>query len=638
MSFRISTIEDISIGAFLFAKLKFHCRSEKQASVCPQTRLKPTNENIRNWRKLKTEETLKKERRKRILIIVYIIFLILLVFLVFLMFALRPPFPLAGLPHATFTCSPIKPLVNMNVTFDASASYDLDGWITSYKWDFGDETVAIENDSIAYHVYAELGTYEVTLVIVDNDNFTASATATVTVRKGPVAFFTYTPSIVYREEIVTFNASSSTPNGGQITSYEWDFGDGTTATVTSPFASHTYMKIGTHRVTLTITDDEGLHNSTSKMIEVTIVAMVDVYTQYPYPYGGQGPNCASDAFAPQQEVIVYAKVTYKEEPLYNQMVSFQVQSPDGLFTLFRTASTSINGIAMASFGIPWQYETVTSTIFGTWTVHGTVEVVERKYNDTLTFKVGWIIELFKLETYDSEGNVKTSFNRSETVYFKVYAKNIALVEKNATVTIIGMDGLNVPIGHAILIDLVLPPGTTILDASFEIPKWAFAGNGTAHANALTDLPEEGGVAYCPEITTTFELGMPPGPTPPPPVWIVELIKVEPCDSAGNVKTNFTRGETVYLKLYVENNALVEKNVTISVVVMDDLNFPIGQVTLDDLVLSPGTTILAMDIEIPEWAFVGVGTIRASAFTDLPKEGGLPYCPEITATFCIESKP
>lgn len=586
------------------------------------------------------EEASKKERRRRRLLVAYIIYLILLVFSVFLAFAFRRPFPLAELPHAVFTYSPVKPLVNMNVTFDASASYDLDGWIASYKWGFGDETVAIENDSIVYHVYAELGMYEVTLIVVDNDNFTASATATVIVRKGPVASFTYTPSIVYREEIVTFDASSSTPDGGQIISYEWDFGDGTTATVTGLIVTHTYTKIGIHIVTLTVTDDEGLHDSTSKMIEVTMKIMIDVYTQHPYPYGGQGPNSASDAFAPHQYVIIYAKVTHRGKPLYNRMVSFQIQSPDGLYTFFRTALTSIEGIAITNFGVPWQYENLTSTIFGTWTMYATVEVFGQKYNDTLTFKVGWLIELLKLETCDSEGNIKTFFNKSETVYFKVYLNNIAFVEKSVTVTILGMDDLIVPIGQATLDNLVLPPGTTILEASFKIPIWAFAGNGTAHANALTDLPEEGGVAYCPEITITFGLGIPiepPPPTPPPVTWIVELLKVEPCDSAGDLKTNFTRGETAYFKLYVENNALVEKNVTISVVVVDDLNFPIGQVTLDDLVLSSGTTILVVDIEILEWAFVGVGTIRANAFTDLPKEGGVAYCPEITATFYIKSK-
>lgn len=56
--------------------------------------------------------------------------------------------------------------------FDASASYDLDGMITSYEWDFGDGETST-NISIS-HTFEEIGSYEVVLTIIDNEGFVSS--------------------------------------------------------------------------------------------------------------------------------------------------------------------------------------------------------------------------------------------------------------------------------------------------------------------------------------------------------------------------------------------------------------------------------------------------------------------------------
>jgi len=69
-------------------------------------------------------------------------------------------------------------LVNETVTFDGSASYD-DGSITSYDWDFGDETTG--SGETTTHAYATVGTYTVTLTVTDDGGLTAEDTAIVTV-------------------------------------------------------------------------------------------------------------------------------------------------------------------------------------------------------------------------------------------------------------------------------------------------------------------------------------------------------------------------------------------------------------------------------------------------------------------------
>lgn len=84
-------------------------------------------------------------------------------------------------PVASFTYSPTEPLVNQEITLDASQSYDTDGTIVSYAWNFSDGTTLTETDALATHIYTEDGTYNVTLTVTDDDGLTNSTWKTVTV-------------------------------------------------------------------------------------------------------------------------------------------------------------------------------------------------------------------------------------------------------------------------------------------------------------------------------------------------------------------------------------------------------------------------------------------------------------------------
>jgi PKD repeat protein len=81
-------------------------------------------------------------------------------------------------PVASFTygCS------GLTCDFDASASYDPDGSIVSYAWNFGDEsTGSVETTS---HTYAAEGTYTVVLTVTDDGGATDADSKPVTVSEG----------------------------------------------------------------------------------------------------------------------------------------------------------------------------------------------------------------------------------------------------------------------------------------------------------------------------------------------------------------------------------------------------------------------------------------------------------------------
>jgi parallel beta-helix repeat protein len=84
-------------------------------------------------------------------------------------------------PYANFTCAPTEPFVYSTVTFNASASFDLNGNVVNYAWNFGDETKTAETEPTATYTYTLAGTYTVTLTITDNDGFTDTATKPITV-------------------------------------------------------------------------------------------------------------------------------------------------------------------------------------------------------------------------------------------------------------------------------------------------------------------------------------------------------------------------------------------------------------------------------------------------------------------------
>ncbi len=89
---------------------------------------------------------------------------------------------IAGFPVAKFSFTPSVALIGETVIFDGSTSFDLDGTIDLYFWDFGDGSNYSATDALASHAYSQGGVYQVALNVTDNEKLNTTAIQEVKVR------------------------------------------------------------------------------------------------------------------------------------------------------------------------------------------------------------------------------------------------------------------------------------------------------------------------------------------------------------------------------------------------------------------------------------------------------------------------
>src|SRR5437879_9308340 len=140
-------------------------------------------------------------------------------------------------PVAEFFWYSHVPFVSDLVFFNTGyQSYDPDGYIVSWVWDFGDGTGSGGNGTgnstggtpYPTHVYAAFGSYLVRLVVTDNAGLNATANHTVYVNAPPVAVITPSRSVGKVGTAIVFSANASRDPDDRITSYAWPFSDGST--------------------------------------------------------------------------------------------------------------------------------------------------------------------------------------------------------------------------------------------------------------------------------------------------------------------------------------------------------------------------------------------------------------------------
>ena len=154
-------------------------------------------------------------------------------------------------------------------TFVSTSSDVAPGTISTYAWTFGDGgTAAVNNPSHTYSVTARTE-FTVTLTVTDNDGWTDVETQLIAVdplppsNQPPTARFTYSCIAA----VCTF-VSTSYDHGGRISAQAWTFGDGSTATETSPSHNYAVTAAAQFTVTLTVTDNEGATGVASQTISI----------------------------------------------------------------------------------------------------------------------------------------------------------------------------------------------------------------------------------------------------------------------------------------------------------------------------------------------------------------------------------
>ncbi|MEW8324849.1 MAG: autotransporter domain-containing protein [Candidatus Thiodiazotropha taylori] len=155
------------------------------------------------------------------------------------------------------------------VSLDGSASSDADGTIVLYQWfENGSEIATGATPTVTLG----LGVHTLTLRVTDSDDLTAEDQITVTVTSDastPIADAGIDQSLTDRDgdgsESVTLDGSNSTDPDGSIVSYHWYESDTEIATGASPTI---LLSLGTHTLTLTVTDDAGLTHQDQVTITV----------------------------------------------------------------------------------------------------------------------------------------------------------------------------------------------------------------------------------------------------------------------------------------------------------------------------------------------------------------------------------
>jgi len=166
-------------------------------------------------------------------------------------------------PAANFYYIPYTPTDLQNISFN-DTSNDIDGYIISWLWDFGDANTS----DLQYpeHRYKDNGIYDITLTVKDDDQAKTSISTNIKVLNvKPAADIRFTPYKPTINDTITF-LNSSVDYDGTIISWNWDLGDGTISNKPSP--THKYNEGRTYKITLTVIDNDD--DSDTKTMNIAV--------------------------------------------------------------------------------------------------------------------------------------------------------------------------------------------------------------------------------------------------------------------------------------------------------------------------------------------------------------------------------
>jgi len=122
-------------------------------------------------------------------------------------------------PKTSFT-PPIL-FLESEIKFDAELSYDPDGSIVGFSWDFGDGTTSTE-EWVTYHTYHSTGTHTVTLTVTDDEDASGSISKDIFIHQWYWALFVevdYMEECKPSEEVLSYVETYFRDNGIMLVMY-----------------------------------------------------------------------------------------------------------------------------------------------------------------------------------------------------------------------------------------------------------------------------------------------------------------------------------------------------------------------------------------------------------------------------------
>jgi len=376
----------------------------------------------------------------------------------------------------------------------------------------------------------------------------------------PKASFTYTPPNPGVNGTVTFDASDSTPDGGTIINYTWNFSDSSPlVTETDPVTTHVYTEAGTYTVTLNVTDSEGLWCATSKPVTISPVHGPTAKFTYsptePYVNGTTFFDASSSTqgwngttyppiikyewnFSDDTPIVTESDPTtthiYQTEG--NHTVTLNVTDTMGWWNATSQTLTVHIGTELTVITDKLEYyiELDKVQIQGNLTMDrepvadGLIALeVDNPYEPVVfrTLKTGEapisgtainITYAFLCDEFGKpipgNGVKKGPYPK----YFNATGKNIGNETVSPLLTLNFYQNLNPFFSTGWSVGQLYPGDQFSTVVSFLIPNWIQVGSVTVYVSVFSAYPRLGGYPYCEEKSSTFEIldpSDPPSETP-----------------------------------------------------------------------------------------------------------------------------
>lgn len=174
------------------------------------------------------------------------------------------------------------------VVFDATNSTDSDNNIVDYNWDFdGDGTDDAFGETVN-STYNEEGSYNATLSVTDSDGNIGKTAVIIKVKSQGLKAILKADQVEGNVPLtVNFDASGSSYQKGKITTYKWDFGDGSDPKSGAAKISHKYTSIGNYVTSVQVIAADSVTDSAQVNISVREIPLqacfVSVFEKGPAP-------------------------------------------------------------------------------------------------------------------------------------------------------------------------------------------------------------------------------------------------------------------------------------------------------------------------------------------------------------------